>query len=155
MDAWIHSKACMPAPFALTAIDHVVLRVRDMPRMRRFYCEALGCTVDRWREDLGLLQLRAGTSLIDLVDVDGTIGRQGGAAPGEQGHNMDHVCLRVESYDEDVIKVHLMAHGATIGEAGTRYGAQGSGPSLYLHDPEGNMLELKATLPAETDGGSA
>lgn len=145
----------MSAPFALTAIDHVVLRVRDMPRMRRFYCEALGCTVDRWREDLGLLQLRAGASLIDLVDVDGAIGRQGGAAPGTEGRNMDHVCLRVDGYDEDVMKVHLMAHGARIGESGTRYGAQGNGPSLYLFDPEGNMLELKATLPAgEADAGA-
>ena len=136
----------MAAPFSLGQIDHVVLRVSDLARMRAFYCEVLGCSVDRWREELGLLQLRAGASLIDLVDVNGAIGRKGGAAPGQDAHNMDHLCLQVDPFDEPAIRAHLDAHGVKVGEAGTRYGAQGSGPSLYLYDPEGNMLELKAAL---------
>lgn len=87
--------------------------------------------------------MRAGESLIDLVDVEGKIGRLGGAAPGEQGRNMDHLCLRAEPFDRDAIVAHLAAHGARIGEFGSRYGAEGEGPSQYLYDPEGNMVELK------------
>ncbi len=126
----------------------MVLRVQDLDGMRRFYCEALGCIEERTREDLGLVQLRAGDSLIDLVDVQGAIGRKGGAPAGAQGRNMDHFCLRIEPYDESAIASHLAAHGARIGDSGTRYGAQGDGPSLYVYDPEGNMLELKAGVPA-------
>ncbi|HEY8587531.1 MAG TPA: VOC family protein [Rhodanobacter sp.] len=124
-------------------IDHVVLRAIDLEAMRRFYCDVLGCHEERRQDDIGLLQLRAGASLIDLVAVDGKIGRHGGAAPGTEGHNMDHLCLRVENYDEPAILAHLKAHGVLVGELGSRYGAKGKGPSIYLYDPQGNMVELK------------
>ncbi|UZW59289.1 VOC family protein [Lysobacter enzymogenes] len=130
-------------PFRLLQLDHVVLRVRDTAAMVAFYCEVLGCSVERRQDEIGLVQLRAGDSLIDLVDVEGKIGRLGGAAPGEQGRNMDHLCLRAEPFDRDAIAAHLAAHGARIGEFGSRYGAEGEGPSQYLYDPEGNMVELK------------
>ncbi|TWI01103.1 glyoxylase I family protein [Luteimonas cucumeris] len=130
-------------PFQLRQIDHVVLRVRDAAAMQAFYCEVLGCTVERHQEAIGLLQLRAGSSLIDLVPVDGKLGRIGGAAPGAEGRNMDHLCLRVEPFDREAIVAHLQAHGARIGEFGSRYGAEGEGPSQYLFDPEGNVVELK------------
>jgi glyoxylase I family protein len=90
-----------------------------------------------------LFQLRAGSSLIDLVDVEGKLGRQGGAAPGADGHNVDHVCLGVDGYDEAAIIAHLERHGVRVGEIGSRYGAEGQGPSIYLFDPEGNRIELK------------
>jgi glyoxylase I family protein len=124
-------------------IDHVVLRVIDMAAMQRFYCEVLGCREERRQDEIGLVQLRAGASLIDLVSVDGKLGRHGGAAPGREGHNMDHLCLRVEDYDEAAIQAHLKAHGVRIGESGSRYGAKGEGLSIYLYDPQGNMIELK------------
>ena len=124
-------------------IDHVVLRAIDMAAMQRFYCDVLGCRMERRQDEIGLVQLRAGSSLIDLVSIDGKLGRHGGAAPGSEGHNMDHLCLRVEGYDEAAILVHLRAHGVRIGELGSRYGAQGEGPSIYLYDPQGNMIELK------------
>ena len=130
-------------PFALRCIDHLVLRVRDVDAMIAFYRDVLGCTVERSRQDLGLYQLRAGDSLIDLVPVDGKLGSAGGAAPGAEGRNLDHLCLRVAPFDHDAILAHLQAHGARIGEFGRRYGAQGDGPSQYLFDPEGNMVELK------------
>lgn len=129
--------------FRLQHIDHVVLRARDAVAMEAFYCDVLGCTVERRQDEIGLVQLRAGQSLIDLVGVDGKLGRLGGAAPAEQGHNMDHLCLRVDTLDVDAIRAHLAARGARIGEQGLRYGAEGNGPSLYLFDPEDNMLELK------------
>ncbi|NUS38307.1 MAG: VOC family protein [Lysobacter sp.] len=130
-------------PFELQRIDHVVLRVRDAAAMQAFYCDVLGCREERRQDDIGLVQLRAGDSLIDLVDVAGKLGRMGGGAPGEEGRNMDHLCLRVGPFDRDAIVAHLHAHGARIGEFGSRYGAEGEGPSQYLFDPEGNLVELK------------
>lgn len=130
-------------PFQLLQIDHVVLRVRDTAAMIAFYCEVLGCTLERRQDEIGLIQLRAGASLIDLVDVAGKIGRLGGAAAGAQGRNMDHLCLRAEPFDREAIVAHLQAHGVRVGEFGSRYGAQGEGPSQYLFDPEDNLVELK------------
>jgi catechol 2,3-dioxygenase-like lactoylglutathione lyase family enzyme len=127
----------------LRGLDHLVLRVADLERMLAFYCGALGCTVERRVERLGLVQLRAGDALIDLVPVDGALGRAGGAAPGREGRNLDHFCLRVEPFDEAAIRAQLRAHGVSAGPLETRYGAGGEGPSLYVDDPEGNVIELK------------
>src|SRR6185312_5642978 len=96
-------------------IDHVVLHAIDMETMRSFYYALLGCREERRQDEIGLLQLRAGASLIDLVAIDSKLGRHGGAAPGVEGHNMDHLCLRVENYDEPAILAHLKAHGVRIG----------------------------------------
>lgn len=124
-------------------IDHIVLRVVDLERMLRFYCEVLGCPVEKRQDDIGLIQLRAGRSLIDLVPLSGKLGKAGGAAPGQEGRNLDHFCLRVDPFDEAAIRAHLAAHGIEGGAVQARYGAQGTGPSIYLDDPEGNVVELK------------
>ena len=131
------------APFRLLALDHVVLRVSDLERARAFYCGVLGCSFEKWQEPFGLLQLRAGSALIDLVSLDGPLGRAGGAAPGREGRNVDHFCLRIAPFDEAALRAHLAAHGIAAGEAVQRYGAEGSGPSLYISDPDGNTVELK------------
>ncbi|MCW5657863.1 MAG: VOC family protein [Burkholderiaceae bacterium] len=124
-------------------VDHLVLRVTDLDAMLRFYCQALGCTVERRQDALGLVQLRAGRSMLDLVPVHGKLGRLGGAAPGREGRNMDHFCLRVDPFDAPAIRAHLLAHGAEPGPVEQRYGAEGEGPSIYVADPEGNVVELK------------
>ena len=124
-------------------LDHLVLRVADLQRMLDFYTRALGCSLERRQDDIGLVQLRAGRSLIDLVPVDGQLGRAGGAAPGREGRNLDHFCVRVEPFDEAAIRAHLAACGIDAGPLETRYSAEGSGPSIYLADPEGNTVELK------------
>lgn len=133
------------APFSLIGIDHVVLRVTDMTTMIEFYCDILGGTVERQVEEFGLVQLRAGSSLVDLVDVDGKIGRNGGAAPGPEGRNLDHFCLRIDRFDATTLKKYLIGRGVCMGEMGSRYGADGAGPSLYIYDPEGNTVELKGS----------
>ena len=127
----------------LTGIDHVVLRVKDLEAMIAFYTEVLGCTVERRRDDIGLIQLRAGAALIDLVPVESRLGRQGGAAPGAEGRNLDHLCLAVADFDVERVRAHLLANGITPGEAGLRYGAKGEAMSIYLEDPDGNALELR------------
>jgi len=124
-------------------IDHLVLRVRDVDTMIRFYGEVLGCPVHRIDEKIRLVQLRAGRGLIDLVPLDSELGRAGGAAPGKEGRNVDHFCLRVDPWDAEAIVAHLRAHGVEPGPVVPRFGAEGQGPSLYLTDPEGNTVELK------------
>jgi len=131
------------AAFEILGLDHVVLRVADAARMTRFYCAVLGCNVERESRELGLTQLRAGQSLLDLVAVDGALGRKGGRAAGAEGRNLDHLCLRIEPFDEAGLIAHLVSHGIAVGEIKTRYGADGFGPSLYIGDPEGNIVELK------------
>jgi glyoxylase I family protein len=124
-------------------IDHLVLRVIDLERMVDFYCGALGCSIERREETLGLVQLRAGRCLLDLVPVSGALGAAGGAAPGREGRNLDHFCFRIEPFNEADIRTHLAAHGVAAGELARRVGAQGTGPSIYVTDPEGNVVELK------------
>jgi catechol 2,3-dioxygenase-like lactoylglutathione lyase family enzyme len=127
----------------LRDIDHIVLRVQDLDKMIRFYTEVLGCSIEKRQEAIGLIQLRAGNSLVDLVPVDGKLGRMGGAAPGKEGRNVDHFCFRVADFNEAEIHSWLAKHGVEAGPAESRYGADGEGPSIYLSDPEGNTVELK------------
>lgn len=129
--------------FRLLNIDHLVLRVVELTKMMHFYCDALGCTLERHQEDIGLIQLRAGSALIDLVPVEGKLGRAGGAAPGKEGRNLNHFCLRVEPFDEELIRQQLARYGYQAGPVERRFGAEGEGPSIYVTDPEGNVVELK------------
>src|SRR5438045_7956571 len=111
--------------------------------MLNFYCGLLGCTVERRQVELGLVQLRAGRSLIYFVTIDGELGKMGGAPPEAEGRNLDHFCLRVEPFDGEAILAYLKAHSVDGGEIVSRYGAEGEGPSIYISDPEGNVVELK------------
>ena len=129
--------------FRILRLDHLVLRVADVPRVMAFYRDVLGCPVEKIQGELGLYQLRAGDSLIDLVDLAGPLGKAGGQVPGAEGRNLDHLCLRIEPFDEAALRAHLAGHGIAVGESGSRYGADGEGPSIYISDPEGNVVELK------------
>jgi glyoxylase I family protein len=120
-------------PFAIRGIDHVVLRVRDAPALIAFYADTLGCPVERTID--GLTQLRAGNALIDIVARD---------PDDAAGSNMDHLCLTLDAFDAEGIAAWLGACGVAIGEIATRYGAGGYGVSIYLTDPAGNGLELRA-----------
>ena len=132
-------------PFALEGIDHVVLLVRDMGEAQRFYEQVLGCTVDRVLSEYGMLQLRAGASLIDLVDIGSAEG-EWGRPEIEGGRNMDHLCISTGPCAEQEMRAHLARHGVAIVEEGIRYGAKGDGMSFYVRDPSGNQVELKTPL---------
>ncbi|HBA66734.1 MAG TPA: VOC family virulence protein [Methylococcaceae bacterium] len=124
-------------------IDHIVIRARNPETMIHFYCDVLGCRLEKSSEKIGLYQLRAGASLIDIVSVYGELGRQGGRAPSEEGRNMHHFCLRIDPFDEIELKRFLKAKNISHSEVETHYGAEGYGPSLYIEDPENNVIELK------------
>ena len=140
-------------PFELRKLDHVVLRVRDLEASLKFYRDVLGCPVDKIQERIGLWQVRAGDSLIDLVPLDGTLGKMGGAGPGAEGRNLDHFAIQMAPFDRqepdrffDAIRAYLAEHNIEIVDSGTRYGAEGDGPSIYIRDPDGNIVELKGSF---------
>ena len=130
-------------PVTLRGLDHVVLRVSDLEASLRFYGGALGCPVERRSDAIGLIQLRAGTGLIDLVPLDSPLGRTGGEGPGDGGRNVDHFALALVDFDELTLRTHLEDHGIEPGDVAQRYGAAGMGPSMYIRDPDGNVVELK------------
>jgi catechol 2,3-dioxygenase-like lactoylglutathione lyase family enzyme len=118
-----------------------------MEEMLHFYCDVLGCEVERELSPaVGLVQLRAGTALIDLVAVDSELGRAGGGPPSATENNLDHFCLQLKKIPEQQIRQHLEAHGVEVGNFERRYGAQGYGNSVYLRDPQGNIVELRSQL---------
>jgi glyoxylase I family protein len=129
--------------FELKGIDHIVIRANDLERMVSFYTEVIGCTVDKRRDDLGLVHLRAGASLIDLISIDGPLGKLGGAGPGAGGRNMDHLCLSVDGFDYEDLRKHFLEFNISVSDMQSNYGADGNGPSVYIHDPEGNVVEIK------------
>ena len=124
-------------------IDHIVLRVVDVQAMLSFYMGVLGCTPEKVQEEIGLYQVRAGSSLIDFVPVDGKLGRIGGAPPGREGRNLDHLCLRIDPFDATEVAGQLKGTGIDVGSGQSRYGAEWVGPSIYVKDPEGNTVELR------------
>ena len=130
-------------------LDHLVLRTEKPQEMILFYETVLGCKVERTVEIIGLYQLRAGTSLIDIVDTKGKLGKRGGPPPTADGLNLDHYCLRIDPWDEAAIRKHLEEHHIEAPETASRYGADGFGPSIYIQDPDGNIVELKGTPETE------
>jgi catechol 2,3-dioxygenase-like lactoylglutathione lyase family enzyme len=134
--------------FEVAGIDHIVLRTTKLRAMLEFYTGVLGCKVERETSPkTGLTQLRAGNALIDLVVVDSELGKLGGPAPTQTGNNVDHFCLQLKPILEEEIKVHLESKGVEAGEFDVRYGAQGFGKSVYIKDPEGNVVELRSQIP--------
>lgn len=125
--------------FHVERIDHVVLRVRNLGAMVRFYEQALGFEVLRTVEKLKLVQMRAGASMLDLIDKE----------RGPKDGNMDHLCFRIEPFDRDAVVARLAPLGIAVGETVERVGAEGKGPSVYFDDPEGNQIELKGPSAAQ------
>ena len=137
-------------PLCIAGLDHVVLRCARFEETIAFYTSVLGCTRERELPDLGLHQLRAGQALIDLVPIGSKLG--GTEPPDTERSNMAHFCLRIDGPDWDAVTTHLRSHGVEFAPPDTRYGADGYGPSIYIRDPEGNIVELKGdSVEARTD----
>ena len=130
----------MKIPLKVAELDHVVLRCRDQKRALDFYTRVLGLVEERRIDQIGLIQLRAGSSMIDLVPATD--------ARVESGLNVDHICLGIEADDmNDAVRYLRGLAVEVIGEPAMRYGARGMGLSIYIRDSEGNVVELKQ-LPA-------
>ncbi|WP_335972460.1 MULTISPECIES: VOC family protein [Streptomycetaceae] len=118
----------------VTGFDHLVLNVADVERSLRFYCGALGLApvrVEEWRAGRApfpSVRVSADT-IVDLV------------AGERDGRNVDHFCLVVEPLDWD----EVVASGAwdVVDGPGPRFGARGTATSLYVRDPDGNVIELR------------
>ncbi|WP_341703917.1 VOC family protein [Ferrovibrio sp.] len=130
-------------PFSIRQIDHVVLRASDPQRLVAFYRDVLGCALAHQQPAIGLFHLRAGSALIDIMDRSGRLASDGDLEPQRARRNLDHLCLRIDPFDADAILDHLAAHDVAVQPPARRFGAEGEGPSIYLFDPEGNMVELK------------
>ena len=131
--------ATADAPVRVKGLDHVVLRVADIDRAIAFYEAVLGLHVERRLAEIGLVQLRAGSAMIDLVPR---------TEDEDDGRNMDHFAVRIAEMDVPRLTAHLKRHGIDPGEVRRRYGAEGYGSSIYITDPDGNTVELKG--PPET-----
>ncbi|HLG70630.1 MAG TPA: VOC family protein [Chloroflexota bacterium] len=120
----------------ITALDHIVLNVADVERSLSFYSDKLGLPAERvdiWREGkVGFPSVRVNEhTIIDLV-------RQ-----PPSGNNLAHFCL-VADGEIEAVKEELVARGVTIDrDPGKRSGARGDGLSFYLHDPDGNEVEIR------------
>jgi glyoxylase I family protein len=126
----------MERPLRIAELDHVVIRCRDRERSLDFYTRILGMVEERRLDVIGLIQLRAGASMVDLVPAD--------PPPDFSLRNVDHVCLGVDAADMEAMVHYLREQGVEIlGEPTPRYGARGMGLSVYVQDPDGNILELK------------
>lgn len=123
-------------PFSLKGLDHLVLRSPDPDGLISFYVDVLGAVLEREIPQYRITQLRAGHSLIDIVGVETSLG-------GAEDRNVDHFCLRIDPWDEEALARYLTACNLAVEESGIRYGAEGNGPSIYIKDPEGNVVELK------------
>jgi glyoxylase I family protein len=121
--------------FTVLGLDHVVIRANDPAMLISFYQDVLGCRLERELPELGLFQLRAGHSLIDVL------ARRDASEPSEP--NMDHFCLRIEPFEAESLARHFENLDIPVRLASRVYGAQGYGPALYISDPEGNTVELK------------
>jgi catechol 2,3-dioxygenase-like lactoylglutathione lyase family enzyme len=131
----------------IVGIDHIVLRTSCLEQMLHFYRDLLGCEVEReLPAELGLVQLRAGSALIDLVTVDSELGRVGGGPPSASENNVDHFCLQLDALPEEELARYLADNGVEVGRFEKRYGAQGFGNSVYIRDPQGNTVELRNRL---------
>ncbi len=133
-------------PFGIKGLDHVVLRCSDVEAMIAFYCDTLGGSIAKRNDKRGLIHIRTGNSMIDLVAIDGELGRAGGAPPAKEGRNMDHFCLRIDPFDVGQLTEYFRSRGIEVREPRTRFGAEGDGVSLYMFDPEGNRVELKGPV---------
>lgn len=124
-------------------VDHLVLRTVDVEAMMAFYVDVIGCTVEKTQKEAGLYQLRAGSSLIDLMLVAERPDKIDGVTLEKEDRNLDHFCLSIDPFDTDEVMRYLTSKEIDPGKVESRYGAEGDGPSIYVTDPEGNVVELK------------
>jgi catechol 2,3-dioxygenase-like lactoylglutathione lyase family enzyme len=118
----------------VTGLDHIVLLVEDVERSVAWYVDELGLAAERleeWRDKKVFFpSVRvSATTVIDILR-------------GERGEkNVDHFCLVVE---DDVGELARSGRFDVVDGPAPRWGAQGEATSIYVTDPDGNVVELRA-----------
>lgn len=129
----------------VTAMDHIVLNVRDMDTILDFYINVLGLQGERieayQQGDVPFPSVRINAdTLIDLFPVQAAATD----APTQQPEHLNHFCMVIAKADMQQVIAHLESHGVTIEEGPiTRWGAHGNGTSIYFCDPEGRQIEIR------------
>lgn len=127
----------------ITEMDHIVLRVKDVEVSLKFYCETLGMQserVEQWKAgDVRFPSARLNAdTIIDFFATD----QEPIAKDGVK--NQDHYCMVIEPTDMDELKAKFEAMGVEIQAGpGNRWGSHGDGISLYIYDPDNNVVELR------------
>ena len=122
------------AALRVTAFDHLVLNVTDVERSLDFYCGLLGLEpvrVEAWRAG----QVRFPSVRVDAGAIIDLFSRPRGES------NVDHICLVVEPLDWQAI-IDAGVFTVVEGPVG-RFGARGDATSIYVQDPDGNIVELR------------
>lgn len=131
--------------FTMTAMDHIVLNVRDMATILDFYQRVLGLEAERLeafqqgKVPFPSVRINADT----VIDLFPTAPSADGEAVAERS-DLNHFCLVLNKADMAPFMAHLQANGVVIEEGpATRWGAHGNGTSIYFSDPEKRRIEVR------------
>ena len=123
-------------------LDHIVLYTDDhFDQMLHFYCNILGCKIEREVSEAQLTQLRAGYAIIDLQKRQ--LARPSKTSKTAIQDNVAHVCLTISQPINQSLIDWLTAQQVPCSNINDNYGAQGFGDAVYITDPCGNTVELK------------
>ncbi len=127
----------------ITEMDHIVLRVKDVEESLRFYTQVLGMSAERveqWRAG----EIRFPSARINADTIIDFFGSDQEPIAREGIKNQDHYCMVIEKTDMEALKDKFEALGVDIQAGpGKRWGSHGDGISLYIYDPDDNVVELR------------
>ncbi len=133
-------------------IDHVVLWVESPKRALKFYVGVIGLASVRQQDfeegkaSFPSVRLNE-TTLLDLMDRNNISAVRDITGGGDEvgGAPMNHICLSMSAAEFASLTARLREHGVEVKSGGENaFGAQGiAGQSVYIRDPDGNVLELR------------
>jgi catechol 2,3-dioxygenase-like lactoylglutathione lyase family enzyme len=126
--------------FTYKGFDHVALVTRNLPAMKKFYCEGLGLALEsesKAKAGYQVVTLRAGDSVLDLFEATPT-----NPAP-LANLSEEHFCLRATGSSIYDVIATLKRKGMEPTQAEVNRGAGGKGLSTFVRDPDGNKIEIK------------
>ena len=127
----------------ITEMDHIVLRTRDVEESLRFYTEVLGLQAERveqWRAG----EVRFPSARINADTIIDFFASEEMPNGRDDVRNQDHFCMVIDETDMDALKARFEDAGIDIQAGpGKRWGSHGDGISLYIYDPDDNVVELR------------
>ena len=127
----------------ITEMDHIVLRNKDVETSLRFYVEVLGLKperVEQWRAG----EVRFPSARLNDDTIIDFFGSDQEPTGKDGAKNQDHFCMVIEPTDMEELKSKFEALGVGIQAGpGKRWGSHGDGISLYVYDPDDNVVELR------------